>query len=144
MENQDYTCSITAQTTAPEAFENICRVSEWWAIGYEGKSHKLNDVFTVRFGDTWVTFKLTEVIAGKKIAWHVTDCFLHWLNDKTEWKNTDVVFEILEKENATQINFTHVGLAPQVECYDTCIKGWNEYITGSLSNLIATGKGQPN
>ena len=31
---------------------------------------------------------------GKKVVWHVLDCYLHWLKDKTEWKDTDVVFDI--------------------------------------------------
>ncbi|HEY4195645.1 MAG TPA: hypothetical protein VGM63_08915 [Mucilaginibacter sp.] len=53
----------------------------------EGASEKLNDVFTVRFdGGTFVIFKVTESIPGEKIAWLVTDCYLPWLKDKTEWK----------------------------------------------------------
>ncbi|MEP7110763.1 MAG: hypothetical protein ABI760_22405 [Ferruginibacter sp.] len=82
-------------------------------------------------------------MAGEKIVWHVTDCFLHWLKDKTEWKNTDVVFEISEKENSTQINFTHIGLSPEVECFEVCVKGWDQYVKGSLVKLLTTSKGQP-
>ena len=142
MKNQDYNCSITANITANDAFKGICNVSAWWGK-IEGETESLNDVFTYRPGNTWVNFKITECIAGKKIVWHVTDCFLHWQNDKTEWKNTDVVFDISENGNSTQINFTHIGLVPEVECYEGCVKGWDQYFKGSLLKLLTTGKGTP-
>ncbi len=74
---------------------------------FNGETEKLNDVFAYHPNDTWVTFKITECIPDKKIVWHVTDCYLHFQNNKTEWNNTDVVFEIAKNGNSTQINFTH-------------------------------------
>ena len=38
--------------------------------------------------------------------------------------------------------FTHVGLAPQVECYDTCSDAWTSLIQGSLKQLIETGRAE--
>lgn len=143
MKNENYSSSITANITAGEAFKGICKPTEWWSKNIDGKTEKLNDVFTYRPNDTWVNFKITEFIADKKIVWHVTDCFLHFQNNKTEWKNTDVVFEIAENGNSTQINFTHIGLVPEADCYAGCIKGWNQYFKGSLLQLLTTGKGQP-
>ena len=142
MEKESYTSSITANVTPSEAFNGICKVSEWWG-SIEGETNKLNDVFTYRPGETWVNFKITEFIPQKKIVWHVTDCFLHWQNDKTEWKNTDVIFEIAEKNGSTTINFTHRGLVPGIECYDGCVKGWDQYFGGSLLKLLNSGVGQP-
>jgi hypothetical protein len=140
MEQQNFTCSITANTTAQEAFKAISRVNEWWVKNVEGNSEKLNDVFTVDFtSPSFVTFRISEVVADKKIVWHVTDCYLPWFEDKKEWNNTDVVFELEEKGNATQVNFTHVGLVPEVECYDTCVKGWTQHFAGSLSKLLNEG-----
>ena len=55
----------------------------------------------------------------------------------------DVVFEIVPANNSTKINFTHIGLQPQVECYNDCVKGWDQYVKGSLLELITKGKGQP-
>ena len=46
---------------------------------------------------------------------YVTDCFLSWLKDKTEWTNTKMSFEISTENNLTIIHFTHIGLEPQVE-----------------------------
>lgn len=67
---------------------------------------------------------------------------MHWLKDKKEWNDTDVVFELLPENNSTKINFTNVGLQPQVECYNDCVKGWNEYVKGSILQLLNEGKGQ--
>jgi hypothetical protein len=48
----DYHCTISANTSANEAFDKIARVPEWWATDFEGNARKLNDIFTVRFGTT--------------------------------------------------------------------------------------------
>ncbi len=142
MKNENYHSSVTANISPDEAFKGICKVSEWWGH-IEGKTEKLHDVFTYRPNDTWVTFKITECIPGKKIVWYATDCYLPWLKDKTEWRDTDVVFEIEEKGDATQINFTHVGLVPEVECYNGCVKGWDKYFKDSLLKLLTSEEKQP-
>lgn len=143
MNTKDYQCSIIVDATSKEAFENINRVSAWWAKNFEGHSEKLNDVFTVRFGKTFVTFKITEAIAGKRIEWRVTDCFLHWLNDKTEWKDTLVRWDISTKDGSTQIKMTHIGLTPGVECFENCKEGWDGHIQNSLFKLITQHEGVP-
>jgi hypothetical protein len=57
--------------------------------------------------------------------------------------HTEVAFEISKKENTTQIDFTHIGLVPEIECYDVCEEGWNTHITVSLARFINEGKGMP-
>jgi len=144
MENHDYHAAITVSQTANEAFTAINSVSKWWTEKLEGSSEKLNDIFTVDFGDkNFVTHKLIEVIPGKKLVWLVTDCYLSWFNDKTEWKNTKMRFDISSSGNQTKIDFTHIGLVPEIECFDICKKGWDQYVKDSLFKLITEGKGQP-
>jgi len=143
MKTQDYHTSIMFDGTALEAFTAINSVTKWWTENLEGSSHKLNDEFTVHFGTTWKIFKVTEFVPGKKVMWLVTDCYLPWNVDKTEWKGTKISFEIAEKGSETKIHFTHIGLVPEVPCFDVCSNAWSEYIQGSLLNLIKTGKGQP-
>ncbi len=144
MEKQNYNISIEVKGNVEKAFKSINNVTEWWNENLEGGSHKLNDVFKINFGgNNFVTHKIVEFIPDKKVVWLVTDCFLDWLNDKTEWTNTKMSFELTTKDNSTQINFTHIGLVPEVECYDMCVKGWDQYIKGSLFKLINDGEGQP-
>lgn len=145
MKGEDYHTSIAVDATAHEAFKSINSVSKWWTENLEGSSEQLNDEFTVRFGDIHFSKqKLVEVIPDKKVVWLVTDSKLNFLKNKHEWTNTKILFEIAENDGKTQINFTHVGLVPEVECYNSCTNAWGQYINGSLFKLLAEGKGTPN
>ena len=143
MEQKNYHSSITANISAKEAFASIANVNAWWAKNFKGKAQNVGDTFCVQFGDTTVDFEITEAIPNKKIVWKVTNCHLPWLKDKTEWNGTEIIWEISSHGNVTQIDMTHVGLVPEVECYEQCNAGWNRHITGSLFKLITEGTGQP-
>jgi Activator of Hsp90 ATPase homolog 1-like protein len=144
MKKQDYAISLTVDATAREAYNNINSVTKWWTEHLKGSSKKLNDEFTVRFGEVHVsTQKLVELVPDKKIVWLVTESKLNFIKDKQEWTGTKISFEIVKHDNKTQIIFTHFGLVPEVECYKDCTKGWDYYIKGSLFKLLTEGKGTP-
>jgi len=144
MEKQNYTASIKVDATPLEVFKSINTITDWWTENMEGNSQKLNDEFTVRFGDIhYSKQKLVEVIPNKKVVWLVTESHLNWLKNKEEWTDTKISFEILSKGTYTQLIFTHIGLVPEIECYNDCRKGWDQYIKDSLFRLLTSGKGQP-
>ena len=144
MEKQNYTASIKVDATAQEVFKSISNVTDWWTENTEGSSQKLNDEFTVRFGDIhYSNQKLVEFVPNKKLVWLVTDSHLNWIKDKQEWTNTKISFEIISKGTYTQLIFTHIGLVPELECYNDCRKGWDLYIKDSLFRLLTSGKGLP-
>jgi hypothetical protein len=143
MEKKSFSTSIVANISAIEALEKINQVNKWWAKKVRGKSEKLNDKFTVNFGETFVDFQITELVPGERVVWFVTDCNLHWIDNKKEWNETEVVFDLSSSKGKTQIDFTHVGLFPEVECYEDCKVGWTKHITGSLVKFINEGKGEP-
>ena len=144
MEKKNYKATITVNASAEKAFDCINRVSEWWSENLEGDSDNLNNEFTINFGgDVFVTHQIIEFVPNKKVVWLVTDCYLTWLKDKTEWTNTKISFEITTENNSTTIHFTHIGLVPEVECFNDCVKGWDQYIKGSLLKFITEGKGEP-
>jgi hypothetical protein len=141
---QNYTTTITVDQTPEEAFAAINNVRGWWTgdPGVEGSTDKLGDEFTYRYEDVhYSKQKITELVPGKKVVWLVLDARLNFAKDKTEWKGTKITFEISKKGNQTEIRFTHVGLVPQFECFDSCSDAWGSYINGSLRKLITTGKG---
>jgi hypothetical protein len=143
MTAQDYSASITANITAEEATDRINRVADWWTASFTGGSGRIGDTFTVRFGETYVDFAVTELVPAQRIVWWVTDCNLQFVEDKKEWKNTEVVFDISSDGAATTVTMTHSGLEPGVECYETCRKGWNFFITDSLQKLLIENQGMP-
>lgn len=143
MEKKDFHRTITVNASAEEAMKKIAQVNLWWAKNFSGSAEQLNDTFTVRFGETFVDFLISEFVPNKKVVWKVTDCNLHWIKAKKEWNSTKVVFEISSENNRSKIDFTHLGLVPGVECYTDCEPGWDGHITISLANFINEGKGQP-
>jgi len=145
MEQQDFTTSILVDQTPMEAFDAINNVRAWWPGEIEGNTTKLNDEFIYRYKNIhYSKQKLVEVIPGKKVVWLVTDSSLNFVENKTEWTGTKIIFEISEKNNKTQIRFTHQGLVPQYECFDSCSNAWGDIIKNGLRRLITEGKGQAN
>jgi hypothetical protein len=141
---QDYRTAIVANVTPQEAFDKICRVSEWWGLNFEGKSQKLNDIFTVRFGNgDMYKIEILEIAPNKKVVWQVVDSNQTWHPDSTEWTGTKIVWEISSQKAATQIDMTHLGLVPQFECYDMCKQGWDFLLHQSLIRLLTENKGLP-
>ena len=103
------------------------------------------DEWTYRYKDIhYSKQKITDLIPGKKVVWHVLDSYLNFIEDKTEWNGTKITFDISKKGDQTEVRFSHMGLTPEVECYDACTNAWGGYVNNSLRNLISKGKGRPN
>lgn len=143
MKSEDFSLTLNVDASAQETAEKISHVNLWWAKNLKGRANQLGDQFSVHFGDTYVNFKISELVPNKKIVWLVTDCNLHWIKDKKEWKNTEVIWSLTEKSGKTQINFVHKGLTAESECYDSCKPGWTHHLKDSLLKLIEDGKGFP-
>ena len=145
MKSQNYTTAFTVDQTPEEAFDAINNVRGWWSGNIEGSTNKLGDEWTYRYKDIhYSKQKITELVPGQKVVWQVLDSYLNFIEDKTEWNGTRITFDIAKKGDQTEIRFSHLGLTPEVECYDACANAWGGYVNSSLRNLIAKGKGQPN
>lgn len=145
MKVQDYTTTITVAQSPAQVFNAINNVRGWWSEQIEGRTDALNEVFDYHYQDVHRSrMKIIEFILNKKVVWLVEDNYFNFIKDQTEWKGTKISFEILKKDNLSQLVFTHIGLIPSYECYDICSDAWSNYIQGSLKNLIEKGKGNPN
>jgi hypothetical protein len=144
-DKQDYTTTISVDRTPQEAFEAITNVRGWWSQEVEGVTDQVGGEFDYHYKDVHrCMVRVTELVPGQKVVWHILDNYFNFIDDQAEWKDTKVVFEISAKDGGAEVGFTHVGLVPQYECYDVCTNAWAGYINGSLRNLINTGTGQPN
>lgn len=145
MTTADFTTTLLVDQTPNEVFNAITNVRGWWSEEIEGSTNTLNSEFTYHYKDVHISrMKLIEVIPDKKVVWLVMDNYFNFTKDKSEWTGNKIIFEIAEKDNKTQIQFTQQGLVPAYECYNICSDAWSNYINNSLHSLITTGKGQPN
>jgi hypothetical protein len=145
MTAESFTTTIEVDQTPEEAFAAINNVRGWWSGQIDGETEHLGDEFTYRYEDIHrSTQRITESIPGQRVVWHVVDGYLKFVQDTTEWIGTDITFDISVRGDKTEVRFTHVGLAPEGECFDSCSSAWSFYVNQSLRELIKTGSGLPN
>lgn len=131
---------VVGQSPA-EVFRAIQNVKKWWSGFYreqiEGNTTNLNGEFTflAAGGAHYSKQKLVELIPEKKLVWLVTDSKLTFIKNEGEWIGSKFGFEIARQENGTKITFTHMGLVPEVECYEDCTMGWTQYLLALIRDL---------
>jgi hypothetical protein len=144
MKSENYTTSFTVDQSPEEVFACVNNVRGWWSELIEGPTTQLGGEFTYHYKDLhYSAQRIAELVPGKRVVWHITEARINFVEDKPEWTDTDVVFDIARKGRKTELRFTHVGLTPGVECYGKCAGAWGFYINESLRGLITRGKGQP-
>lgn len=143
-EQRDFTSTLTVEQSPEEVFAAINDVRSWWSGDIEGPTDVLGAEFTYRYKEKHrTTHRITELVPGRRVVWHVLSSYLAFVKDKHEWDGTDIVFEVERKGDKTELRFTHKGLVPAFECYGGCSGAWGYFVQQSLSKRIATGEGQP-
>jgi hypothetical protein len=138
---RSYTTAFTVSQSPEAVSAAIVNPRAWWSGEHDGMSDRVGDTFTYRYKELhYSKQRVTELVPGKRVAWHVTEGMLAFVEDKSEWVGTTITFDIARKGNMTEVVFTHVGLKPAGECYDTCSDAWTSLIQGSLKQLIETGR----
>ncbi len=142
MQSQNFTSAFTVEQTPAEVFDAINNVRGWWTGEIEGDAGEVGDEFSYRYpGAHYSKQRITELVSGKKVVWHVVGSHLKGPEDPSEWTGTNITFEITSKEDGTEVRFSHLGLVPEFECFDSCSSAWGFFVNGSLKRLITTGEG---
>lgn len=142
MKKQDFTTTLIVDQTPTQVFHAIIDPKHWWPGEIKGRSAKLNDEFTYQYEDLHLSKqKVVEMVTDQKLVWLVTESVINYAEDKKEWTGTKIIFEIIQKDNKTQLRFTHLGLDPAIECFESCSGSWSQIIHQSLFSLITTGTG---
>ena len=142
-ETKDFSITLSANQSPEEVYNAVMNVRGWWSGYYteefKGSAEKLNDEFTFHAGEGahYSKQKIVEAIPNKRIVWLITESELSFIEKKDEWTGTRVTFDISKKGNKTQLTFTHEGLKPDVECYNSCAPAWTQYLQNKLLPLIS-------
>jgi hypothetical protein len=142
---ESFTTTLSVDQSPAEVFAAINNVRGWWSENIEGRTDQPGADFTYRHKDLHrCTIRVTELTSPQRVAWLVVENHFNFTDDTTEWKGTEICFDISRKESKTEIRFTHRGLVPAYECFDVCSNSWDFYLHTSLRALIRTGNGLPN
>lgn len=140
----NYSATFVVPQPPPAAFDAINDVPSWWSGNVEGTPTSLGAEFTYSVpGVHFCRMKVTEFVPGKSIAWRVVDSNLTFTEDKSEWTGTVIRFELRNVKGETELQFTHEGLGPELECFDGCSSAWS-MLVGNLRRRITSGQPQPN
>jgi len=148
MSNQSYQKTIVVKANTERVFAALTRNIEYWwtkpdnAIVKEGDKAK----FTFPPGRSYWTFEATSLTPNQVKLRCVDALHLHEGMPsaiETEWLGSQLIFNMTQKGQSTQIDFEHQGLIPQLHCYEVCENGWDYFFLESLQHYLDTGTGSP-
>jgi hypothetical protein len=139
---RSYTTSILVNEDPSQVFETIKNVHGWWSEDIEGRAEQVGEIFTHSFMDVHrCKIIVTELEPNTRIVWKVLDNYFSFTQEQAEWIGTEIVFEIARRADKTEVNFMHLGLVPDFECYEICTAAWDTLITVNLRDHIAIDRG---
>lgn len=142
MTNHDFHTTFTVPQSPEEVLAAITDPKSWWTGDIQGSADKVGDTFSYRYGDVhYSKQKVTDLVPGQRVVWQVLESHLPGNEEPEEWTGTEIRFEITDNDGQTQVRFSHQGLVPSFQCFDSCSSAWAFYINGSLKRLITTGEG---
>ena len=122
-----------------EAVTDAATIRRWWTAVSRSERHG-NEVDLFMGGDAPAVVVTVEHAAETgEVTWTVTDCPV-----MADWVGTKPSFSVAQNDDGTcTLAFRHVGLNPELECFDQCRAGWNHFMP-SLHQFLETGAGRPN
>jgi uncharacterized protein YndB with AHSA1/START domain len=141
----NFQSTIHIKASSSDVFKALTsEISKWWTKEFKGQSRNMLDEFTVRFGSSHKTMVVVGVIQDIRVVWECLDAVIDLpeLDNKSEWEGTRMGWTIDEEDSYTNLSLMHVGLTPELECYQVCEQGWNTYMQ-SLKQYLETGTGKP-
>ena len=149
MSEDSYTTTVLIERAPAEVFDAINDVRGWWSEEVDGDTDRVGAEFAYRGHDDADTvehlsrIRVEELVPGERVVWRVLDNYMSFIDDQSEWTDTQIRFELLPTGDGTELRFTHVGLVPSYECFDVCKDAWGLYIRESLPAFVTTGRGTP-
>jgi uncharacterized protein YndB with AHSA1/START domain len=140
----DFTAVLTlaaSPETVAALFTSADGVSRWW--GPTEGSGEVGGTLVTSFGSYGVNAMRVVEVSPTRVVWEsVAPDQVTGTTHQQEWLGTTVEFDIAASAGGTELRFRHVGLTPQLECWDTCNSGWTHFMA-SIEAYAETGAGHP-
>jgi uncharacterized protein YndB with AHSA1/START domain len=117
-----------------DAIASTDGLSHWWIVGTTGEA-SVGGTIHFRPEGGGFDMKLTELTPGKRVRW---TC----VGGPPEWIDTELTFELVEKDKQTFVLFTHAKWRETVEFMHHCSTKWATFLL-SLKNWLERGEGRP-
>jgi len=127
-----------------EALTTQRGIRGWWTASSEVGT-AVGEQITIRFGTTFKVMRIEELHQDAKVRWKVIEAHLDvpGLTRADEWVGTEIVFQLeRESDAATRLRIEHIGLTPEVACFELCSQGWSRFLA-SFRSYVETGSGAP-
>lgn len=136
----DYTATALFESPAEAVFDALttpASLTGWW-MDASGSGVEAG-ALTFRWGaEGALVMRVDKAVRASLVEWTVLAS-----EPVDDWVGTTVRFEISRGETAgTRLEFRHLGLTPELECFDMCRQGWDYYLP-SLVGYVDRGQGNP-
>lgn len=137
-----YTKQIRIQVSREHVFAALATLKGlrgWWTSIVAGKATSGGEL---RFGfaglEEYIIMRVVQCKRPSSVYW---SCVVH--TSLPEWKATQPRFDLVrESPGSCRLDFQHIGLTPQLECFDDCRLGWDHFLA-SLIAYVEQGAGMP-
>lgn len=143
----NYAAAIDVAASPTRSFDAVAKqMSQWWTRTTEGQIETVGDrvkvIFPPHFG-FW-TFEAVTIEPPHLISMRCVDA-RHSVEGQPEtieqeWLGTLVHWQFDALDSGTRICLTHDGLTPQLDCWEICQDGWDQFFKGSLKALLDRGE----
>lgn len=143
-----YTCKLIIEAPASTVYAALTTQSGlrgWWTADCDAGTG-VGAQATFRFDETFKVMRIERLLQDAEVCWQCVQAHIDapgLLTRTDEWIGTSILFLLIPRSSSeTLLEFEHIGLAPQVECYEICTRGWQQFLA-SLKSYAETGKGTP-
>src|SRR5258705_13533939 len=104
MTDQSITTTIAVAATPEQAFEAINNPRGWWSQAITGVTDEVGAEWEYRVeGIHYSKIRVTELVPGERVVWRVVEGWLSFIEDTTEWDDTEIRFDIWQDNGGTQV-----------------------------------------
>ncbi|WP_298294014.1 SRPBCC domain-containing protein [uncultured Litoreibacter sp.] len=149
MTDTHYTASILVNASPAACFKAATTQYDKWWTKPDAPMRDVGDrsKFTFPPGKSYWTFEATLLVPNERVEMTCVDALhLHEgqpAEIEQEWLDTVVRWEFTTEGNQARVKLDHIGLKPNLLCFDICKAGWDFFFLDSLKAYLETGEGKP-